>query len=377
VYNKLKSSNELKDVNAEENRTLYWIHIMRQMQMLNEDETKYYDKRLLCMALKSFVLNNVKETVINYTTPTYPNTVPFIMSDNPNTCVVYELDGELVDMRTRKPYLKYREFTSQDEIDSMYEKNLGTACEGGWLIRPTYLTGGKIVSWISMAPTKSQALRDQLELLGYPKLQIDAHIHTLNNNNCLLTAPFGDEKTANELLKQVQSKCSNVQSLVDNHTLTVTYKQVMMKLASQDEKVGDILWGITKFPETPNPQNVTELDYLMTFKNTENLNVVLPPTPLFDKLRETYMSYIAKTKEPLQLLGESNMFEYVKEQNKKEQLTCPISLEEFKDPAITVPCGHTFEYGNISGFVGKPCPLCNTVVEKVIKNYIVKDLVST
>src|SRR3990167_9507884 len=41
-----------------------------------------------------------------------------------------------------------------------------------------------------------------------------------------------------------------------------------------------------------------------------------------------------------------------------KDLTCPISMSVFFNPAQAAPCGHVFESQTIQGFVGKNCPCC-------------------
>ena len=286
----------------DDNLAPYWLHIVRQLMLAgtkgsgSEAECSVaierIEARLKAIALK-FWTQELKEHTLEYTKPLYPGVEPLILPDakgqdqdqgddkrDATPYVVFtDAEGNFMDTRTGKPYSKARVLTDPEEIARAYSANCGRSKHtGGYVIRPTYLTGGLVTLWNTCGPSKEQVLADQLEG-RYSKLQIQAHLHTLRDRDAIQVLRWGED--TKEAVQRALTLCHGAPTLTETVQFTVTGPQIRSLLtAGGTPFVVGVLRGVSEFPKLDakvREQWPSDVDYLVACGAGDVKLPTLPP----------------------------------------------------------------------------------------------------
>ena len=277
----------------------------------------------------------------------------------------------------------------------------------GAYVRPTYLTDGKVTLWNSSGPNKQQILYEQLESLGYNKIQINAHIHTLRNADMIKTILIKTDPT--EIIKIIKETCTNAPILTEDVSVSITKTSVITELIEKyndsDKFIARVLRGILEYPKVDHKQFSNEIDYLMAcgediIKLEPMIKPIYPEACHAEKLFDVFHNsckesmekfltaprvigiskYIEnKSDDNLNAVGElDKLHEKNKIHDDIDALDCPILLTPMTNPTIVIPCGHTFEFLAIDQIYkqGKSCPICSGNIEVLKPNYVLKDVIT-
>jgi len=347
----------------DENLSAYWMHVLRQLGSkhgLADADRARIDKRLAVHSCKRFLLREVKECVLQYQVPMYPDAPrPFLEVDDAAAYCAFSEPvaagaggaavGAFVDPQSGRAKQRARVLTSKKEIDAAYDRNYH---ENGAYLRPLHMTGGQIVLWHDAGPTAAQMVRDHLER-AYPNetpAQLDSHMHLLQDQQPVTVCEFGAANvraTCDAIREQLrrappllETKTTTVPAAYFMQDLVRTWLPLQQAAAEADGGVSGIfaaraLQGIAAFGKADRANYTNEIDFCLAVAEGTLPEVALAPALLefplapvalnnvpglsdrLEAMHQTCARYLSDSTHPPLLLGSASEF-----------ITTPVALAQ-------------------------------------------------
>ena len=431
-------NNYLTDINADENRSKFWMKIMRELApkiALPSESLQLINQIITAHVIKGFLFR-LTDGSVTYEKDVYPNVLPFIDTDQPAAwCIFVDQNGNKVNATTGQIIKPSSLVTDPVVVQECYSRNW---CMHGALVRPRYLTlleypqlpEGAIELYSTSDKKDTDILQDQLIELGHGSFssdQINAHIYTIRDRaKCIPCVLWRSTDEINEKVMMTKAACQGASLPTENVVINISRAATIDYLISHcnDPFVAGVLRAFGEYSRVAKEQleaGVTQFDYVIecgqnttTIPNYETIRFIHLDKPgvreymkqqqknlarvLRSVMRPPPFSSVSTLIQQLQptttnneILGMADL-ESIPEQatttNSVQQppratldknlFMCPITLDIMDNPATTTPCGHMFDMDAITTYlntVSTMCPICRTQITDVTANYAFKNVI--
>ena len=428
------SNKTLIDLDLDENRTGFWMKILRQLApkiSLPEESLRSIDQILSVHVVKGF-LHRLTDHSITYEKQIYENVSPFIDTDQAKAwCVLIDRYGNRLDASTGQSIKPSPFVKDPATVHNYYLQNVRMH---GALVRPRYLTlldypqleEGTIELYQTSMKKDSDILRDQLMGM-YSSDQINAHIHTIRDRlKSIPTVLWGSHREIAETVRTAKAACQGALIPTEKVTINVPRTIAVEYLISHCEQsfIAGALRGFNEYSRVSKESafvGVKELDYAIesgqntttipAFETKSFLHFDKPGVQEYlDKLNKQLLRSLRSISQPPQFTSLNTRIQQIKSTNSSDEIigmsdlesiperpittnsiktpnrvifdqnlfTCPITLDIMDNPATTTPCGHMFEMDSIVSYTkkaGKICPICRAVITTITPNYAFKSVI--
>lgn len=432
------SNKILIDLDLDENRTGFWMKILRQLApkiSLPEESLRAIDQILSVHVLKGF-LHRLTDHSITYEKQIYENVSPFIDTDQAKAwCVFVDQHGNRLDASTGRSIKSSSFVKDPATVHNYYSQNVRMH---GALVRPRYLTlleypqleEGTIELYQTSIKKDSEILRDQLVEMNngmYSSGQINAHIHTIRDRlKSIPTVLWGSHRQIAETVRTAKEACQGALIPTEKVTINVPRTIAVEYLIAHSEQpfIAGALRGFNEYSRVSKESalvGVKELDYAIesgqntttipSFETKSFLHLDKPGVKeYFDKLNKQLLRSLRSISQPPQFTSLNTLIQQIQSTNSSDEIigmsdlesiperpittnsiktpnrvifdqnlfTCPITLDIMDNPATTTPCGHMFEMDAIASYTktaGKICPICRAVITTITPNYAFKSVI--
>jgi hypothetical protein len=246
ALHRVKPQPFLWDDADDNNVSPYWLRILRFLDAVGEVPRDIADKvaaRLRATAVRWFLFKLPESHVLEYTEAVYPNALPFVDTDDTAAYLVTTdpTTGAYTNLATGVPLVPITVLTDPAEIARAYSANLGAKCAGGYVVRPTYLTEGKVTLYNAQGPTAFDLLRQQLVQLrpALSETQIQAHLHTARAQNLWVEVPWFRRQAAStlEAIAAIRKTGRAAKPVIEPKQVTVFRADMAQRLASHPDPI--------------------------------------------------------------------------------------------------------------------------------------------
>lgn len=425
----VKDNQILTDLNLDENRTSFWMKILRQLSTkinLSQEILQTIEQILTVYSIKGFLLRLTDHSV-SYEKQIYENVLPFIDTNHPKAwCIFIDQNGNRLNCSTGQIIESTSLITDPQEIERYYWRNVSMH---GSLVRPRYLTlqeypqlpQGAIELYQTAKKKDTDILREQLNYDQSLSLdQINAHIYTIRNRVKSIPLVLWGSSTE-QIVNQTKTACLNATIPTETVFININRSIAIDYLIShcQNRFVAGALRGFVDYTRVSREQSsmgINEIDYaiqsgintttdLPTFDTTHfqhlNKSVVkeyfeklekdlnrslqsIRNPPQFQSLSSLYKQFQSNQMSTDQILGMNHLLEIPQKQKEDKPIldqqlfTCPITLDIMDNPAVTTPCGHMFEMEAITSYTNNTsnaCPICRTTITNITQSYAFKNVI--